>query len=195
MLTKWRRAIAIKKVYNVSEIGNKMSEKNGNTHIAMTKWIHAQSFLDGMCIETALARDVIEYQEWKEIIYLCYKNDCRRHIAQLDPAFHQRRVETKIMQRQQTHTHSRERRRKKWYLQWKTKQQREEEKNEVELCTPWLKDSKENMFSVSSQLYWDRLLRKKSMWYSFVRTLTLNTTCEQTKRIHYGFTKWSKWTE
>lgn len=62
---------------------------------ATAKWIHAQ-FLDGAL---SLPWRVIEYQEWKQIIYLCYKNDCRRHIAQLDPAFHQRnskRNETKM---------------------------------------------------------------------------------------------------
>lgn len=71
---------------------------HGHTH-THTKWLTEFSahFLD-WCIESLFPlpwRVISKYQEWKQIIYLCYKNDCRRHIAQLDPAFYKRENATR----------------------------------------------------------------------------------------------------
>lgn len=76
--------------------------KHARTNNETAKWIHAQSLR--WCIEPDLPAcfgALSSIKKWKQIIYLCYKNDCRRHIAQLDPAFHQneRKSETKMKQK------------------------------------------------------------------------------------------------
>lgn len=98
MYRRYRRLVLIWRTMNRLAHLNMNIRTRAHTH-THTKWLTEFSahFLD-WCIESLFPlpwRVISKYQEWKQIIYLCYKNDCRRHIAQLDPAFYKRENATR----------------------------------------------------------------------------------------------------